>query len=91
MINTATPLAQVSRRTPVFIRDTADQVFGEREFLPLQTFLQKVGLDRKTVLAMIAEGLLDVYEYCPGVYRKMMVSKVSFIRFLKATSLREIR
>ncbi len=91
MINTATPLEQVSRRTPVFIRDTADQVFGEREFLPLQTFLQKVGLDRKTVLAMITEGLLDVYEYCPGVYRKMMVSKVSFIRFLKATSLREIR
>ena len=75
----------------MFIRDTADQVFGEREFLPLQTFLQKVGLDRKTVLAMIAEGLLDVYEYCPGVYCKMMVSKVSFIRFLKATSLREIR
>ena len=91
MIRTATPLEQVSKRTPAFIRETADQLFGDREFLPLQTFLKKVGLDRKTVLAMIAEGLLDVYEYRPTTYRKLLVSKVSFIRFLKATSLREIR
>ena len=89
-MNTATPVSQVGKMTPTFITETADGLFGEREFLPLQTFLRKVGLNRKTVLSMIAEGLLDVYEYRPGVYRKMMVSKVSFIRFLKATSLRKI-
>ena len=90
VIKTATPLSQVSKRTPRFIRETAERVFGQKEFLPISAFLRKIGLDRKTVLQLISEGVLDVYEYSPGTYRKMLVSKGSFIRFLKATSLRKI-
>jgi len=90
VIETATPLSQVSKRTPAFVRETADRVFRQKEFLPLSAFLRKIGLGRKTVLQLISEGLLDVYEYSPGTYRKMLVSKGSFIRFLKATSLRKI-
>ncbi len=90
MIETPTPLSQVSKRTPAFIRETAERVFGQKEFLPISAFLRKIGLDRKTVLQLSSEGLLDVYQYSPGKYRKMLVSKASFIRFLKATSLRKI-
>jgi len=90
-MKTATPITQVSRRTPSFIAETADRLFGEKEFLPLHTFVRKMGLDRKTVLNFVSEGLLDVYEYSPGTYRKILVSRASFIRFLKATSLRGLQ
>ena len=90
MIETATPLSQVSKRTPAFVLEAAERVFGQKEFLPISVFLRKIGLDRKTVLQLISEDLLDVYQYSPGTYRKMLVSRASFIRFLKATSLRKI-
>ena len=90
MIETATPLSQISKRTPAFVLETAERVFAQKEFLPISVFLRKIGLDRKTVLQLISEGLFDVYQYSPGTYRKMLVSKASFIRFLKATSLRKI-
>ena len=80
MIETATPLSQVSKRTPAFVLEAAERVFGQKEFLPISAFLRKIGLDRKTVLPLISEGLLDVYQYSPGKYRKMLVSKASFIR-----------
>jgi hypothetical protein len=91
MIETATPIRQISYNTPAFVEETADRVFGQKEFLPLQAFLRKIGLDRKTVLRFVADGVLDVFQYSPGKYRKILISKASFIRFLKATSLREIR
>jgi len=87
----ATPISQVSRRTPASIEETVRSVFGKKEFLPLHTFLMKMGMDRTTVLKLVAEGLLDVYEYSPGMYRKILVSRVSFTRFLKATSLRVLK
>ena len=78
------------RHTPTFVRETADRMFGDKEFLPLSVFNRKMGLDRKTILKLIGDGLLDVFEYSPGTYRKILVSKASFIRFLKATSLRKV-
>ena len=80
----------ISRNTPKFIREIADSTFGDREFLPLQTFIRKIGMDRKTVLKLIGDGLLDAFQYRSGAYRKLLVPKASFIRFLKATSLRKI-
>ncbi len=74
----------------MFVRETADRMFGDKEFLPLSVFNRKMGLDRKTILKLIGDGLLDVFEYSPGTHRKILVSKASFIRFLKATSLRKI-
>ena len=58
--------------------------------LPLCRFLRKTGIARSTVLELVAAEILDIFEYCPGAYRKILVSKVSFIRFLKATSLRTL-
>lgn len=51
---------------------------------------RKFGVDRKTVVALIAQGLLDVYAYSPGTYRKALVSKASFRRFLQRTSVRPV-
>lgn len=79
-----------SRKTPKFIREIANSMFGDKEFLPLQTFIRRIGMDRKTVLKLIGDGLLDVFQYHTGAYRKLLVPKASFIRFLKATSLRKI-
>ena len=91
MIQTATPTNQISKKTPAFIHEVADRVFGDKELLPLQPFLRKVGFDRKTILDFIAEGILDAFEYTRGKYRKILISKASFIRFLKALSLRRIK
>ena len=79
-----------SRNTPRFIHEIADAVFGDREFLPFQTFIRKMGMDRKTVLKLVGDGVLDVFEYQSNKYRKIIVPKTSFIRFLKATSLRKV-
>ena len=65
-------------------------MFGDKEFLPLQTFIRRMGMDRKTVLNLIGEEILDVFQYRSNKYRKIIISKTSFIRFLKATSLRKI-
>ena len=72
------------------IQEIADSMFGNREFLPFSTFTHKMGMDRKTVLKMVGDGLLDVFQYHTGAYRKLLVPKAGFIRFLKATSLRKI-
>ncbi len=80
----------ISRNTPKFIREIADSMFGNREFLPLQTFIRRMGMDRKTVFKIVGDGLLDVFQYQSNKYRKIVIPKTSFIRFLKATSLRKI-
>ena len=87
MIKTATPISQISKKTPAFIEEVADRVFGEKELLALSPFRRKAGFDRKTVLNFIAAGILSTFEYTPGKYRKILVSKASFIRLLKALSL----
>ena len=84
------PVVPCSRNTPKFIREIADSMFGDKEFLPLQTFIRRIGMDRKTVLKLIGNGLLDAFQYHAGSYRKLLVPKASFIRFLRATSLRKI-
>jgi hypothetical protein len=80
-----------SRRPAIDAKDleAAEAVFGTKEFMPLSRFTAKIGLDRKTVLQLVAGDMLEVYQYSPGTYRKLLVSKTSFIRFLKATSLRK--
>ena len=80
---------RLSKHTPQSIMEIADSMFGAKEFLPLSTFTRKMGVDRKTVLKMVGDGLLDVFEYHTGAYRKLLVPKVGFILFLKATSLRK--
>jgi len=87
VIKTATPISQISKKTPAFIEEVADRVFGVKEFLALSPFLRKVGFDRKTILNFVADGLLDHFEYTRGKYRKILISKASFIRLLKALSL----
>ena len=87
MIEPATPISQISKKTPAFIEEVADRVFGERELLPLSPFLRKTGFDKKTVLNFIAAGILATFEYSPGKYRKILISKASFIRLLKSLSL----
>jgi len=77
----------VPMSTPRPIQEIADSMFGEKEFLPISKFQRKMGMDRKTVLKLTAEGLLGVHEYHTGVYRKLIIPKAGFIRFLKATSL----
>ncbi len=74
--------------TTVSILGTVERVFGDKEFLPLSTFTKRVGVDRKTVLRLVADGLLEVYEYTPGRYRKILVSRTSFIVFLTKACLR---
>ncbi|MDA2937163.1 hypothetical protein MYX75_02740 [Acidobacteria bacterium AH-259-A15] len=86
---TAIPLP-INKNTPRFIREIVDSMFGEKEFLPFSTFMRKMGVDRKTVLKMVGDGTLDVFQYHTGTYRKLLVPKTSFIRFLKAASLRKI-
>ncbi len=73
---------------PPFIAETVESVFGQKEMMPVSAFARKLGLDRKTILRLIAENLLDVFQYSPGCYRKVLVTRTSFIRFLRATSLR---
>jgi len=90
MIETVTLINTVSKRPPEFIREIADAMFGEREFMPLQTFIRKMGMDRKTVLRLIADGLLDAFEYRCEKYRKIVIPKVSFIKFLGETSVKRI-
>lgn len=80
----------INGSTPRRILEIADSLFGEKEFLPFSTFTRKMGVDRKTVLKMVGDGLLDVFQYHTGAYRKLLVPKAGFIRFLKATSLRKI-
>ena len=80
----------INGTTPRRILEVADSLFGEKEFLPFSTFTRKMGVGRKTVLKMVGDGLLDVFQYHTGAYRKLLVPKASFIRFLKATSLRKI-
>ena len=80
----------ISRHTPKIILEIAESMFGEKEFLPLQTFTRKMGMDRKTVLKLVGDGLLEVFQYQSNKYRKIMVPKTAFIGFLKATSLRKI-
>ena len=80
----------INGTTPKRILEVADSMFGEKEFLPFSTFTRKMGVDRNTVLKMVGDGLLDVFQYHTGAYRKLLVAKASFIRFLKATSLRKI-
>ncbi len=75
--------------TPGRILEIADSLFGEKEFLPFSTFTRKMGVDRKTVLKMVGDGLLDVFQYHTGTYRKLLVPKAGFIRFLRATNLRK--
>jgi hypothetical protein len=75
---------------PAYITETADSIFGNKEMMPLSAFTKKMGLDRDTILRLVADNLLDVYQYSPGKYRKILVSKSSFIRFLKTTSLRKL-
>ena len=87
VIEPATPISQISKKTPAFIQEVADRVFGEKELLPLAPFLRKAGFDRKTVLKFTAAGILHTFEYTNGKYRKILISKASFIRFLKALSL----
>ena len=87
---TVTPINTVSRRTPEFIREIADAMFGDREFMPLQTFIRKMGMDRKTVLRLIADDLLSAFEYRCEMYRKIVIPKASFIKFLRETSLKRI-
>ncbi len=80
----------LGRTTPKFVREIADSVFGEKEFLPLTTFMSRTGMSRETVLNLVSAELLDVFEYRPTSYRKILIAKTSFIRFLKKTSLRII-
>ena len=86
----ACPRIPISRNTPKSILEIADSMFGDREFLPLSVFVRKMGVDRKTVLKLIGDDLLDVFQYQSNKYRKILVPKTSFIRFLKATSLRKV-
>ena len=83
-------VVSTNKNAPRLILETADSMFGDREFLPLQTFIRKMGMDRKTVLKLVADGLLDVFQYQSIKYRKIIIPKAAFIRFLKATSLRKI-
>ena len=80
----------LGRTTPKFIQEIADSVFGDKEFLPLTVFMSKTGMSREIVLGLHGLGLLDVFQYQPNKYRKIIVAKTSFIRFLKKTSLRII-
>jgi len=77
-----------TRYVPPFIAETVESVFGEKEMMPLSAFARKLGLDRKTILHLISENLLDVFQYSPGCYRKMLVTRTSFVRFLRTTSLK---
>ncbi len=86
----STHSAYTNGNTPGRILEVADSMFGAKEFLPFSTFTRKMGVDRKTVLKMVGDGLLDVFQYHSGTYRKLLVPKAGFIRFLKATSLRKI-
>jgi len=80
----------INGSTPRRILEVADSMFGDKEFLPFSTFTRRMGVDRKTALKMVGDGLLDVFQYHTGAYRKLLVPKAGFIRFLKATSLRKI-
>jgi len=59
----------ISKNTPKLIQETADSMFGDKEFLPLQTFIHRMGMDRKTVLKLIGDELLDVFQYQSNKYR----------------------
>lgn len=88
MLQKTTTQAAVPKNTPKSIQEIADSVFGDKELLPLTTFETKTGISREIVLGLVGDGLLDVFQYQPNTYRKIIVAKTSFVRFLKKTSLR---
>jgi len=85
-MDTATPLRSIPKHTQPYIQAVADDVFGSRRLLSMTLFKRRTGMNDEEVRQAINDKLLQPHYYwADGCKRKLKISKVSYIVFLKAT------
>lgn len=77
-------------RHPERIQETADAIFGTKELIPVSTFCSRSGMGRQAVMRLVANQALDVVTYRTEKRRKAMVTKSSFLQFLRKHDVRRV-
>jgi hypothetical protein len=77
-------------RHPDRMQETAYAIFGKKELLPVSTFCSRSGMGRQAVMRLVANQILDVVTYRTEKRRKAMVTKSSFLLFLRTHDLRKV-